>query len=204
MIETTIKKPELVKKRQKQICRGAIKISREKGFHATTMREISKETGIGLGNLYDYIKKKEDILFLIYKDIMDQVYRNLEEILEKYDSPLEQIVHMIERRLELDSKLKREINFIYRETKSLEKQYLREVLKIESNFVSKIEAIIERGNSQGIFDCQYPSLSANMIAFNMAILALRGWNIFPRHTTEELIKDLIRFTLRGLGAKTDL
>ena len=204
MIKTTVKNIDLVRKRQNQICRGAMKVFQKKGFHATSMREIAKATGIGLGNLYDYIGKKEDILFLIHKDILGQLYSRLDQILEKYKNPVEQLVNMIKEIFELDSKLRAEVQFIYTETKSLKKKYLHEILKVESEFVSKIESIIERGIRQGVFFCENPGLLANIVAFNIAILPLRGWNILPRHTKEETLNDLIKFIMRGLGAKIEL
>lgn len=202
MIKTTTKNQELVRKRQKEIFRGAMKIFQKKGFHATSMREIAKATGISLGNLYSYITKKEDILFLVHKDGLGQIYNRLDQILAKYQDPVEQLIKMIEVFFEQGSKDRREILFIYTETKSLEKKYLYEILKEESSFVSKIEKIIEMGIKQGLFYCDNPGISANVVAFNMAILALRGWNILPRYTKKEAVNELTQFILRGLGAKS--
>ena len=201
MIKTSIKNPDLVQKRQNQICRGALKVFRKKGFHATSMREIAKSTRISLGNLYDYIEKKEDILFLVHKDILGQISRHFDETARNFKNPIEQLVNVIREIAKLSSRLREEVLFIYSETKSLEKKYLHEILRKESEFVAKIEALIERGTEEDLFRCQNPAMQANIIGYNLSILALRGWNILPRHTEEEFIDGLIRITLRGLGVK---
>ena len=201
MIKTSIKNPERVRKRQKQICRGAMKVFRKRGFHAASMREIAKATRISLGNLYDYIKKKEDILFLVHKDILDQISRSFDETADHYQNPIEKLSNVIREIGKLSSELKDEVLFIFTETRYLEKKYLHEILRKESEFVSKIEALIESGMNQGVFHSQNPGILANIIGYNLYIIALRGWNILPKHNEDEFLDELIHFTLKGLGAK---
>ncbi|RPJ01755.1 MAG: TetR/AcrR family transcriptional regulator [Deltaproteobacteria bacterium] len=57
-IPTKIKNDSLVRKRRQQIFEAVIKLFSQKGYHMTTLREISRESGITLGNLYDYINTK--------------------------------------------------------------------------------------------------------------------------------------------------
>lgn len=168
------------------------------------MREIAKATGIGLGNLYDYISKKEDILFLIHKHILGQLYQRFEEIIKEYQNPIEQILRMIVEVFELDSEVRQEVLFLYSETKSLDKKYLYEILKKESEFVSKVETVIERGISQGVFKCENPGFLANVVVFIIAILPLRGWNILPKYSKDEMLNELTKFIMRGLGTENEL
>ena len=52
---------------------GAVKLFKEKGFHRTTTREIAKEAGFSIGTLYEYIRTKEDVLFLVCDSIYNEV-----------------------------------------------------------------------------------------------------------------------------------
>jgi len=201
MIKTNIKNAELVRKRQKQICRGAIRVFRKKGFHATSMREIARSTRISLGNLYDYIEKKEDILFLAHRDILEQIYQAFEETAAKFEDPVQQLMNVIQEIVKRTFELREEILFCYTETKSLERKYLKEILRKESEFVGKIEALIRQGVEQDALRCEEPGIAANVIWYDMSILALRGWNILPRYSVEACTEELIRFTLRGLSAE---
>jgi AcrR family transcriptional regulator len=202
VIKTTIKNPDLVRKRQKQICRGALKVFRKKGFHATSMREIARSTGISLGNLYDYIEKKEDILFLVHKDILEQISLHFDETFKNDGSPVEQLVNAVKEVVTYCFRIKEEILFIFTETKSLERKNLHEILRMESEFVSKIEALIENGMKQGVFHCHSPAALANVIGYNLYILAMRGWSILPGQSEQEFIDELVRFSLKGLGVET--
>lgn len=176
-----------------------MKVFRVKGFHATSMREIAAASEIGLGNLYHYIQKKEDILFLVHKDVVDQLYDRFDECIRQSTDPVEQLVSVIRELVGLTFTLKEEMLFIYTETKSLDKKYMREILAREKQFVKAFEALIKRGIRQGVFHGDKPDLIANIIVFTLSIYPLRGWNTRPERSTDELLDALIRFVLMGLG-----
>lgn len=191
MIKTNIKNQELIRRKQEQICRGAMKVFKKKGFHATSMREIANSAQISLGSMYDYIEKKEDILFLLHIDFLSRIYRCLNECIDKYDNPIEQLLNAIREIFALTVQLREQALFIYTETKSLEKEYLHEILKNESEFVSKIESLITNGVNEGVFECRNPSILANIIAYSFAIIPLRGWSLAPKSSEAEVLNELI-------------
>ena len=58
--------------------------------HLTTIRDICKVSGLGPGTLYNYIKKKEDILYLIYNELTMMLTQCLiETIQNNKKNPLE-------------------------------------------------------------------------------------------------------------------
>ncbi len=201
MIKTKIKDTELVRKRQKQICRGAMKVFQKKGYHAASIREIAKASRISLGSLYDYIEKKEDILFLVHTSILEELYRDYEEVSEKSGNYINQFIKLIKEGFYSSSYFREEILFIYTETKSLDKKNQAEILKRESHYVSFMESLIREGNKQGVFDCKRPGIFANIMTFLMIILPLRGWNILEKNSEEELLEELISLLLKGLNVK---
>ncbi|MFP4474068.1 MAG: TetR/AcrR family transcriptional regulator [Desulfatibacillaceae bacterium] len=199
MVKTKIKDPELIQKRQRQICAGAMKVFKNKGFHATSIREIAKASRISLGSLYDYIEKKEDILFLVHKQILDEIYDVLDETIKQWDDPVDQLVHAARQLFGTTMRLQDEVLFIYTETKSLEKDYLHEILQREAEFVGRFQRLIEDGVQKGAFHCPQPAICANTIAYLLAIVALRGWNILPYHGEQELLDHLLRVILKSVG-----
>ena len=67
-VETQIKDSELVRKKHLQIAMGASKLFIKKGYFQTSIREISKASGLTMGNLYDYITddlvKSQQVTFI--------------------------------------------------------------------------------------------------------------------------------------------
>ncbi|MEW6262518.1 MAG: TetR/AcrR family transcriptional regulator [Thermodesulfobacteriota bacterium] len=199
IVKTKVKDPDLIRKKQQQIVKGSIKVFRKKGFHAASIREIARACRMSLGSLYDYIEKKEDILFLVHNEVLNQIYDRMETIAAQYDHPVEQLIHILRGLFDLTCRLKDEMLFIYTETKSLEKPYLKEILRRESEFVSKYRELIERGVNQGMFKCDSPDLAANILIFSGSIIPLRGWNILPRHSEEEVFEALKSLALKILN-----
>ena len=187
------------RERQRQICRGAMKIFRKKGFSATTMREIAEASQITLGNLYNYIDKKEDILFLIHNDVLDKISSLFNKIIKSYENPVEQLVNVVGKLFDLTCELKDEMLFIYTETKSLKRSQMYTVLQRESRFVSTFETIVAKVVKKRHIGFIEFDLLANIIVYALAIYPLRGWNITLKRSKEEMREALIKFILRGMG-----
>jgi len=63
-----------------QISRAACHLFRERGFHATSVRDIAEGVGIQGGSLYAHMEKKDDLLWGIVNDAADRFFAALEPI----------------------------------------------------------------------------------------------------------------------------
>ena len=59
--------------RQQLLLNSAVKVFADKGFHATSMREIARESGMSLAGIYHYVTGKTELLFLIQDRCFSQV-----------------------------------------------------------------------------------------------------------------------------------
>lgn len=66
-----------------KIIAAATKLFLEKGFSATTHRQIAKESGFGLGTVTYHYRAKEDMLRLLMEELMDYHLDIIEETAEK-------------------------------------------------------------------------------------------------------------------------
>src|SRR5512139_2099545 len=98
-IPTNIKNESLVRKRRQQIFEAVVRLFSKKGYHSTTLREISKASNITLGSLYDYISTKEDILFLIQESATRAVTAAISQQQEETLSPVEKLTTLINSEL---------------------------------------------------------------------------------------------------------
>ena len=125
-VETQIKNSELVRGKRLQIAKAASKLFIKKGYFSTTMREISKASGLTIGNLYDYITKKEDVLYLVF-DVFHSMWINKleEEGVFEIEDPVEQLKTAIQKMLELVNEHRDMVLLMYTESKSLPKEFLK-------------------------------------------------------------------------------
>lgn len=178
---------DLFQKRQMQIINKATKLFMKKGYAQTSMREISKATGIDIRNLYYFIKSKEEILFLV----IDMIHRPELELFEKQgimniDDPIEQLRTAIHGLIDNGYDYGDEILLLYRESKSLPKRLLKVILARESQVIARIEEILKKGMERRVFHCKDASFTANLIVLELSLNALRNWNM-KKYSKEELI-----------------
>ena len=203
-VVTKIGNKNIVKKKHDQIIRAAGELFAKKGYHSTSMRGISEASGINLSYLYHYVSSKDDILYLFYLKLHEDInflYQQLEN--SKNEDPIEQLKNFIKLFLEYTHKRKDEMLTIYTESRHLNRDSLYAVLSIESQRVKSIEKLISRGIQKGYFRTDSPHMVSNIIQYMLLIEPLRGWNFRHEYTFtrfSELITDLI---LKALDVKEE-
>jgi AcrR family transcriptional regulator len=126
------------------ILRTAARIFAEKSYHATSMRDISRATGVSLAGLYHYCKSKEELLFLIQDHCFGRVLERLEQRTREIEDPFEQLRIFIDNHLSFFAANVAEMKVLSHEAESLagelheqvatrKRQYKRIVRKILSD-----------------------------------------------------------------------
>lgn len=181
-------------KRRELIVKKASKLFIKKGYAQTSMRDISKATGINLGNIYQYIDSKEDILCLAFNAYHDLTMALLVKkgILDIED-PKAKLKAVLRQALETTYDVKNDILMMYRETNVFPPKFLKGILIKEDDFIKMIEGIIERGVEKKIFAVPDPFFAANMLVFQLSLYSLRSWNL-KRYSREEYL-DLAEETI---------
>lgn len=188
-VETRIKNQKLVRKKHLLIASKATKLFIKKGFSNTSMRDISRVTKITLGNLYSYIKRKEDILCLVF----DLYHKTWVKTLEKngvmeIDDPEQQIRRAVRAMMEFGEQYQDEIKLMHMESRFLPKEFLAVAKDNEKQLVNAFENMIRRGVERGIFRVEDPFFSANMLVFEMSLNSLRGWNLRDKYNYDEIVR----------------
>src|SRR5438093_1020201 len=101
------------------ILRTSARIFAEKSYHSTSMRDISRETGVSLAGLYHYCKSKEELLFLIQDHCFGRVLERLEQRIEGVDDPLTKLHIFIDNHLSFFAANMAEMKVLSHEAESL-------------------------------------------------------------------------------------
>ncbi|WP_010648410.1 TetR/AcrR family transcriptional regulator [Oceanobacillus massiliensis] len=185
-ILSSVKDQELVKKRRDQIIKGAIKLFKEKGFHRTTTREIAKESGFSIGTLYEYIRTKEDVLFLVCDSIYEQVRERIELAVDLENPTIPNMKKGIRSFFYLMDDMQDEIVILYQEVKSLKKESRDYVLQKERDMVRLIEKVITASINAKLSVGQV-ALLANNIVVEGHMWGFRRWILQKRFSLDEYI-----------------
>ena len=186
-IRSSVKDQELVMRRRKQIIEGAMRLFKEKGFHRTTTREIAKESGFSIGTLYEYIRTKEDVLFLVCEFVHDQVRDQLTTTISVENPTEEGLRQGIRQYLYFMDTIQPEILMLYQETKSLNKEKRKFVLEQEKKVVGMMEELLtvclkEKLSSKEIY------FLANNIVVSGHMWCFRRWLIQKEFTIDEYVE----------------
>lgn len=198
-IASSVKDESLIEMRRKQMIRGAVKLFKEKGFHRTTTREIAKEAGFSIGTLYEYIRAKEDILFLICDGIYDEVQKRL-STLEMEEGSIERLKLAISVYYQLIDDMTDEFVVLYQESKSLQKDALQYVLRKELEMVAIFEGILKECVISGelrISEQEIP-IAAHHIVVQGQMWAFRRWALTKEYSIESYIKIQQHQLLKGI------
>ena len=68
---------------RKLLLNTARKAFLQKGFKAVSMREISKQSGIGLSNIYNYFSSKDELLTVVLRPLLNE----MDKMLERHNTP---------------------------------------------------------------------------------------------------------------------
>jgi AcrR family transcriptional regulator len=181
------------------ILRTAARIFAEKGYHPTTMRDISRATRVSLAGLYYYCESKEELLFLIQDNCFGRVLARLEERLRETTDPAARLRVVVENHLSFFAANMAEMKVLSHEADALagelhervstkKQQYTRRVRNILAELqareagAAKIDLTVGTyalfGMMNWIYNWYDPAgaLSVADLVDNVARLFLRGFN----------------------------
>jgi len=189
----------LVERKHQQIVEGACRIFFKKGYHPTTIRMIAKACGMSMGQLYHYISSKDDVLYLVHKHMQKVWYDYLKNSeMEKIGDPLQKLTEALRRTLEFMVENKKLLQFIYTESKYLDKKHLRVVLEMDyKNVIGFWRSLLKEVNKQKPVKGDTDVLGS-LITYLLVFLPLRDWTLRDKPTSKS-VDSLVNFILRGLG-----
>ncbi|OIK12544.1 TetR/AcrR family transcriptional regulator [Bacillus sp. MUM 13] len=202
-VHASVKDERLVSMRRNQMIKGAVTLFKEKGFHRTTTREIAKASGFSIGTLYEYIRTKEDVLYLVCDFIYDEVKERLQKELEYNSGTIESLKRTISYFFQVMDDMQDEVLVMYQEVKSLTRDALPYVLNKELEMVGMFEKVITRCVENGelqLSDQQIKIVSHNIFVQGQ-MWSFRRWALHKLFSLEEYIELQTEMLIRGLFLK---
>src|SRR5260370_30220767 len=185
------------------ILRTAASIFAEKGYHSTSMRDISRATKVSLAGLYHYCRSKEELLFLIQDHCFGRVLERLEERLcEKHDA-IERLRILIDNHLSFFATNMAEMKVLSHEAESLRGEMQERVAGRKRDYtrlVRRILSDVHRGESASA-----PRTPDDLTVETYALFGMMNWiyNWYNPHgklSVTELVDSITRLFLMGFLA----
>lgn len=133
------------------------------GYAATDVRSIADAVQLHVSTLYTYMSGKEELLYLIMKDGIDEVSAAFDAAVARSDDPLEALHNAIEAMITHHATR----NFLawtsHIEVRSLSGQYHDDIIRMQHEYEAKWLRLLDRGCEAGALDIPDTKLSVYMI-----------------------------------------
>jgi TetR/AcrR family transcriptional regulator, cholesterol catabolism regulator len=137
--------------RKEQVIRSAAALFREKGYAASSMRDLAQKLGIEAASLYSHIKSKEEILQSLCFDMAAEFRKSLADVESKKVSATEKLRLGIIGHIQVMAKDLTASAVFMNEHRHLSQPFLRDFLLLRINYINRFKAIIEEGDRTGEF-----------------------------------------------------
>ena len=181
------------------IVQKAASMFREKGFPATSMRDLAESVGIEAASLYNHIQSKSEILQQIIFRISDDCNKHLAELdsaglsnLQKIESITRFHIQMMLHRIE-------EYHVMINEWIHLESQFLTDFTGQRRSYVQKLESFVADGIAAKEIKPILPYVA--VLTILSAVRGLEFWHRSQKkYTPEELEENMVSYLIGGLRA----
>jgi AcrR family transcriptional regulator len=188
--------------RRRQIVTAATRLMEARGFHEMSVNDLAKEAGISVGTIYQYLSGKEDILLLVFLDILDEYRSRLPEAMEGIEDPIERLVAGFRAYCGVVDERHSAASLAYRESKALSKEGLEQVMQLELDTTELLAQCIREAAEQGLL---VDDVDAALLAYDLVMLAhmwaLKHWYLAERFKVEDYadaqLRVLLRATVKG-------
>ena len=190
---------DLLERRRAQFVAAAIELFGERGYHATTIRDIAEHTGVSIGLVYHYFEDKEDLLFLALVEVLDSYRRQIPLSLEGIKDPLPRFCAAVRAYCLVNDATVDATVLSYRETKSLSKERRNLIKQKERETNELISACIRDCIAAKLFDRNFDvELMTYQIVMFCHTWALKAWYFRGRMTVEDYIERGLHLMLNGI------
>jgi len=197
-IKSAVKNPKLIEQRRNQIFKAAVVLFKKKGYHVTGLRELSKKAGMSLGNLYNYINTKEDVLSIFNQKAALKVLEAIDEKVSTVSDPLEKLNEMIEIELSAINKYEDLIMLLYQEGHVMNKKAIYSLLAGEEKQLQRFQRVLKDGMAKGVFRPCNPIIMSNLIKMMVDAWVLKRWYLREKVTLKEMKKEIIDLVQLGI------
>lgn len=140
-----VKNPRRKASKKDIILQKAAVMFREKGFAATSMRDLAESVGIEAASLYNHIRSKNEILEAICFNVANRFNENLETIEASHENSIQKLETLLRFHIRQMVDNYEEVYVSDREWKHLEEPYLSNFQNQRRSYRKRFANIIEEG-----------------------------------------------------------
>ena len=176
---------------------AAARLFRDRGYSATSMRDLAKAVHLQASSLYNHIKSKQEILKEICFHNARHFLAGIEQIVQEETSPSAQLEALILLHLRVATSDATSITSFNDEWRHLEQPEVDQFIKLRKRYEAHFRDIIEKGMAEGTFRQVDPNIV--MYTILSSLRWVYDWYRPDRSDSIERIgQEIVSLVLKGL------
>ena len=139
-------------KTMEAIRKAGLRLIFEHGYEAMSLRQLAAEVGIQAGSLYNHISTKQELLFDLIQDHINELLRQLDRALQGKEDPLEKLRAFVAFHVTYHMTRKREVFIANSELRSLEPKNYQAIVALRGAYEQRLADILADGAAKGVFE----------------------------------------------------
>jgi AcrR family transcriptional regulator len=139
-------------KTMEAIRKAGLRLIFEHGYEAMSLRQLAAEVGIQAGSLYNHISTKQELLFDLIQDHINELLRQLDRALDGKTEPVERLRAFVSFHVTYHMTRKREVFIANSELRSLEPKNYEAIVALRGAYEQRLAEILEQGAEEGVFE----------------------------------------------------
>ncbi len=179
------------------ILRRAATMFREKGFSATSMRDLAETVGIEAASLYNHIRSKNEILEAICFDVANIFNTNMEAVESSRQKSISKIEELLRFHIRQMVQNYEAVYVSDREWKHLDEPYLSNFQNQRRSYRKKFAGIIEEGIERN--EIRKIDAPTAVLIILHAVSGIESWHRSKaRIGAQELEENMLMIMIDGL------
>lgn len=199
-VNTSVRDSALVAARRAQICRAAVVLARRVPFGAVTTREIAAEAQMNIATVYQYVRSKDDIVFLVCQQ---NVVNLQDELSASEGDPVRRLQSRFFNLMQVMQDRQMEITFVYQESRNLKGEYLQAVKDWDELVVDHFEEPLAAANRLRTADVENTRIAARSMVETGYAWANKSWSFRPIASNAEYRDVHWRWFQKAFGLRVE-
>jgi TetR/AcrR family transcriptional regulator, cholesterol catabolism regulator len=167
------------------IIAAATRVFSERGYHAASMVEIAEEVGMRKPSLYHHVRKKEDLLFAIHEQLIDELIEQTTLALSLSGSPADKVREVLRVSMSFVARHRDGVTVFLQESRAVSGDRWEELVVKRDFYEKMVSGVISEGISSRVFVDMPPQIAAR------AVLAMANWGYTWFDPTGELTAESV-------------
>lgn len=169
------------------------------GYEAMSMRQLAEQVGVQAAALYRYFPTKEELLFTLMREHMEELAAAWEASRPPSDDPAARLSAYVANHIRFHVARRHSTQLSNLELRSLSKERLSAILRLRTAYEKELRAILRDGVERGLFSIDDTGLTA-MAIIQMITGVVVWFRPGERLSVEQVTGNYLAMTLRLAGA----